>query len=162
GQATVSSNSVDTTAGDGIQAYYISGSGVPGSTGVTILNNNVSSVGNGAGGDGDGIVVSFTGGFGLGVGPTVGAGTTSGGVLIQGNTVNGVIGNGPDRDDARSSGDGIRVRSADGFVSIVSNTIGSTADIDNDGIQVWDVTLNVTVDANNIGAGASIGTGASG
>ncbi|MGE0153605.1 MAG: right-handed parallel beta-helix repeat-containing protein [Reyranellaceae bacterium] len=158
GQVTVSGNSVDTTAGDGIQAYYVSGLNSDGAIAVAILNNTVASVGNTpslANADGDGIVVSFTGGFGLGLAPDVGTNTGGGGVLIQGNTVDGVAGNGFDRDDGRTAGDGVRVRSANGAVTVSGNSIGVTANIANDGIQVADVTHGVTVDGNTIGDAAT-------
>ena len=155
GSSLIDNNEVTNVAGDGIQAYFVQGV-ADDANAVEITDNRVSSVGNG-GPDGDGIVVSFTGAYGnSALAPTIGFGD----VLIDNNEVNGVNGNGIDRDDSVSAGDGIRVRSAAGSVTIsnnevgVSNSVGLDS-IDNDGIPVPQNTVGG-------GAGGTIGTGGSG
>ena len=111
GQASITGNLIDNTTNDGIQAYAVQNvSANP--IAVSIVDNTVTNVGNGTVGgqrDGDGIVVSYTGDL-------TGSSNSgsNGGVLIDANRVDDVSADIQfDRDDGRTAGDGIRVRSAE-------------------------------------------------
>src|SRR6185312_10049060 len=125
GHVAVASNSIVNTGDDGIEVFRTSLT-------VSVLNNTLTSMGNGAGNGGDGIVVSVTGVNAI---STI---TNLGAVTVSGNIVNGVIGTAAvDLDDGRTSGDGIRVSFVDGDVRILTNTIANLVGggIYNDGIQ---------------------------
>ena len=117
---------------------------------VSVTSNVVASIGAGTQA-GDGIVVTGTGLVGT-------LGNLNGDVLVIGNTVSAVDGDGSaDQHDGLSSGDGIRVSNVDGN-AMVGNDGNTVIDVGDDGIEINGVAGNVSSSNNTIANTSTVTT----
>jgi hypothetical protein len=124
---TVDANQVTDVGDDGIEVAFANAN-------VVVSNNALNSISTGAGGLGDGIVVSGI----------------TGGVSATGNTISNVLsanGGAADNVDGHTAGDGIRVSNVSLSVVIDGNTVTNAAD---DGVQAKFIAGALNVSSNRI------------